>query len=50
MIFLFAQMKNKLQGQHFSSPEEAIDIFKMHVSMVSQSEWIKCFQNWSKRM
>ncbi|XP_025152513.1 histone-lysine N-methyltransferase SETMAR-like [Harpegnathos saltator] len=49
-FFLFPQIKNKLRGQHFSTPEEAVDAFKMHVLEVPQSEWKKCFENWFKRM
>ncbi|XP_025154440.1 histone-lysine N-methyltransferase SETMAR-like [Harpegnathos saltator] len=49
-FFLFPQIKNKLRGQRFSTPEEAVDAFKMHVLEVPQSEWKKCFENWFKRM
>lgn len=49
-FFLFPHTKNKLRGQRFSTPEEAVDAFKMHVLEVSQSEWKKCFENWFKRM
>ncbi|XP_025158379.1 histone-lysine N-methyltransferase SETMAR-like [Harpegnathos saltator] len=49
-FFLFPQIKNKLRGQRFSTPEEAVDAFKMHVLEVSQSEWKKCFENWFKLM
>ena len=35
-FFLFPYVKNKMRGQHFSTPEEA---FKMHVLEIPQSEW-----------
>ena len=47
---LFPQIKNKLRGQHFSTAEEAVDAFKMHVLKVPKSEWKKCFENWFERM
>ncbi|GBP36802.1 Histone-lysine N-methyltransferase SETMAR [Eumeta japonica] len=37
-FYLFPSVKNKLRGQHFSSREEAIDAFKMHVLKILQSE------------
>ena len=49
-FFLFPYVRNKMKGQHFSSPEEAVDEFKMHVLEKPQSEWQKCFDNWFKRM
>ena len=49
-IFLFPYIKNKIRGQRFSTPEEAVDAFRMHVSEIPQSEWQKCFDNWFKRM
>lgn len=49
-FFLFPSMKNKLRDQRFSSPEEAVEAFKMHVLKVPQSEWKKWFENWFKRM
>lgn len=49
-FFLFPHIKNKLRGQRFSTPEEAVDAFKTHVLEVSQSEWKKCFENWFTRM
>jgi len=30
-FFLFPRIKNKLRDQHFSTSEEAVDAFKMHV-------------------
>lgn len=49
-FFLFPNIKNKLRGQRFSTPEEAVDAFKNHVLEVPQSEWKKCFENWFQRM
>ena len=44
-FFLFPYVKNKMIGQRFSTPEEAVDAFRMHVLEVPQSEWQKCFDN-----
>ncbi|XP_078034039.1 histone-lysine N-methyltransferase SETMAR-like [Augochlora pura] len=49
-FFLFPYVKNKLRGQRFSAPEEAVAAFRMHVLEIPQSEWQKCFDNWFKRM
>ena len=49
-IFLFPYVKNKTRGQRFSTPEEAIDAFRMQVLEIRQSEWQKCFDKWFKRM
>ena len=47
---LFPYVKNKMRGQRFSTPEEAVDAFRMHVVEIPQSEWQKWFDNWFKRM
>ena len=39
-----------MRSQHFSTPEEAVDAFRMHVSELPQSEWQKCFDNWFRRI
>ena len=49
-FFLFPYVKNKMKGQRFSTPEEAVDAFRMHILEIPQSEWQKCFDNWFKRM
>lgn len=49
-FFLFPQIKTKLRGQRFSSPDEAVEAFKSHVLQVPQLEWKKCYENWFKRM
>ena len=45
-FFLFPYVKNKMRGQRFATPEEAVDAFRMHVLEIPQSEWQKCFDNW----
>ena len=37
-FFLFPQIRGKVRGQRFSSPEDAVEAFKSHVLKVSQSE------------
>ena len=37
-FFLFPFVKNKMRGQRFSTPKEAVDAFRMHVLVISQSE------------
>ena len=49
-FFLFPCVKNEMRDQRFSTPEEAVDAFRMHVLETSQSEGQKCFDNWFKRM
>lgn len=49
-FFLFPFVKNKLRGQRFMTPEEAVDAFKMHVLEIPQSDWNNCYKNWFKRM
>lgn len=49
-FFLFPHIKNKLRGQRFLTPEEAVEAFKIHVLEVPQTEWKKCFENWFRRM
>ena len=48
--FLCPYVKNKMSGQRFSTPEEAVDAFRMHVLEIPESEWQKGFDNWFKRM
>ncbi|GBP48136.1 hypothetical protein EVAR_74641_1 [Eumeta japonica] len=38
-FYLFPSVKNKLRGQRFSSHEEAVDVFEMHMLEIPQSEW-----------
>ena len=51
MTFFYSRtLKNKMRGQRFPTPKEAVDAFRMPVLEISQSEWQKCFHNWFKRM
>lgn len=49
-FFLFPNIKNKMRGERFASPEEAVEAFKNHVLEVPASEWQKCFNSWFERM
>ncbi|CAH1985127.1 unnamed protein product [Acanthoscelides obtectus] len=46
----FPKIKNRLRGQRFQSPEEAVDAFKDAVLDLPANEKNKCFQNWFERM
>ena len=39
-----------MRDQRFSTPEEAVDVFRMHVLEIPELEWQKRFDNWFKRM
>ncbi|CAH2010451.1 unnamed protein product [Acanthoscelides obtectus] len=49
-FFTFPKIKNRLGGQRFQSPEEAVDAFKNAVLDLPANEWNKCFENWFERM
>ncbi|CAH1996463.1 unnamed protein product [Acanthoscelides obtectus] len=49
-FFTFPKIKNRLRGQRFQSPEEAVDAFKSAVLDLPANEWNKCFENWFERM
>ncbi|CAH2005052.1 unnamed protein product [Acanthoscelides obtectus] len=49
-FFTFPKIKNRLRGQRFQSPEEAVDAFKNAVLDLPAIEWNKCFENWFERM
>ncbi|CAH2006728.1 unnamed protein product [Acanthoscelides obtectus] len=49
-LFTFPKIKNRLRGQRFQSPEEAVDAFKNAVLDLPANEWNKCFENWFERM
>ncbi|CAH1982818.1 unnamed protein product [Acanthoscelides obtectus] len=49
-LFTFPKIKNRLRGQRFQSPEEAVDAFKYAVLDLPANEWNKCFENWFERM
>ena len=38
-FFLFPCVKNNMRGQRFSTPEETVVAFRMHVLEIIQSEW-----------
>ena len=42
-FFLFPYVKQKMLGQRFSSPQEAVDAFQNHISEILISEWKNCF-------
>ncbi|CAH1979767.1 unnamed protein product [Acanthoscelides obtectus] len=48
-FFTFPKIKNRLRGQRFQSPEEAVDAFKNVVLDLPANEWNKCFENWFER-
>ncbi|CAH1988625.1 unnamed protein product [Acanthoscelides obtectus] len=48
--FTFQKIKNRLRGQRFQSPEEAVDSFKNAVLDLPENEWNKCLENWFERM
>ena len=39
-----------MRGQRFSTAEEVVDAFRMHVLDIPQPDWQKCFENWFSRM
>ncbi|CAH1982423.1 unnamed protein product [Acanthoscelides obtectus] len=49
-FFTFPKIKNRLRGQRFQSPEEAVDAFKNAILDLPANEWNKCFENWFERM
>ncbi|CAH2013080.1 unnamed protein product [Acanthoscelides obtectus] len=49
-FFTLPKIKNRLRGQSFQSPEEAVDAFKNSVLDLPANEWNKCFKNWFERM
>ncbi|CAH2002958.1 unnamed protein product, partial [Acanthoscelides obtectus] len=49
-FFTFPKIKNRLRGQRFQSPEEAVDAFKNAVFDLPANEGNKCFENWFERM
>lgn len=49
-FYLFPTIKDKLRGQRFATPEEAVEAFKNHVLGLSSSDWQKCFDKWFERM
>lgn len=49
-FFLFPNVKQKMRGQRFSSPQEAVEAFQNHVFEIPTLEWRKCFRDWFERM
>ncbi|GBP82635.1 hypothetical protein EVAR_48516_1 [Eumeta japonica] len=49
-FYSFPSVRNKLCDQRFSSREEAVDAFKMHVLEIPQSEPKQCYKNWFQHM
>ncbi|CAH1966711.1 unnamed protein product [Acanthoscelides obtectus] len=49
-FFTFPKIKNRMRGQRFQSPEEAVDAFKNTVLDLPANDWSKCFENWFERM
>ncbi|CAH2011753.1 unnamed protein product [Acanthoscelides obtectus] len=44
-FFTFPKIKNRLRGQRFQSPEEAVDALDLPANELN-----KCFENWFERM
>jgi len=49
-FFLSPNIKNKMRGELFESPEAVVETFRILISEVTVSEWKKCFENWFERM
>lgn len=49
-FFTFPRIKEKLRGQRFQSPEEAVEAYITAILTTPTSEWNKCFKNWFERM
>jgi len=49
-FFTFPRIKEKLRGQRFQSPEEAVEAYKTLVLTTPTSDWNNCFNNWFERM
>ncbi|XP_031622994.1 histone-lysine N-methyltransferase SETMAR-like [Contarinia nasturtii] len=49
-FFLFPKVKDQMRGMRFSSPEEAVDAYKMHIFEMSNSDWHNCYEEWFHRM
>ena len=44
-FFLFPNVKNKMSGKRFESPEATVETFRTLISEVIALEWKKCFEN-----
>ena len=49
-FYTFPRIKEKLRGQRFQSPEEAVEAYKTLIFTTPTSEWNKCYKNWFERM
>ncbi|CAH1996019.1 unnamed protein product [Acanthoscelides obtectus] len=49
-FFTFPIIKNRMRGQRFQSPEEAVDAFRNAVLDLPAKEWNTYFENWFERM
>ncbi|CAH1999508.1 unnamed protein product [Acanthoscelides obtectus] len=49
-FFTFPEIQDRVPGQRFQSPEEAVDAFKNAALDLPANERNKCFENWFERM
>lgn len=49
-FFLFPNVKNRMRGHRFPSPEDAVAAYTEELSAMSEIEWRGCFQKWFQRM
>lgn len=49
-FFTFPKIKDKLRGQRFQTPGEAVEAYKMAILSTPTSEFNKCFNDWFERM
>lgn len=45
-LFSYLKSKNKLRVQRFSTPEETVSAFRIHVLEIPQSKWFKRMQEY----
>ena len=49
-FFLFPNVKNRMRGRRFPSPEDAVATYNEELSAMSENERRGCFQKWFQRM
>ena len=49
-IFLFPNVKNRMRGRRFPSPEDAVAAYNEELSAMSENERRGCFQKWFQGM
>ncbi|CAH1977563.1 unnamed protein product [Acanthoscelides obtectus] len=49
-FFTFPKIENRMRGQRFQSPQQAVDAFKNAVLELPAKAWNKCFENWFERI